>query len=88
MGSVVQMGENSILFFENIFGLSPGIAVVWVPIHWVGSTEVFDLGNAQLPVASLLIEQPWLHVARVDVVRPSDDIMVHAWSVIKTFRNA
>ena len=68
MGSVVQMRENSVLFFENVFGLSPGLAVVWVPIHRVGSAKVFDLGDTQLPVASLLIEEPWLHIARVDVI--------------------
>lgn len=68
MGSVVQMRENSVLFFENVFGLSPGVAVVWVPIHRVWSTKVFDLGDTQLPVACLLIEEPRLHVARVDVI--------------------
>ena len=83
VSGVVQMSENSVLFFENIFGLRPGFAVVWVSVHRVRSTKVPNLSNTQFSITGLLIKKPWLHIARVDVIGPRDDIMVHTRSVIQ-----
>ena len=55
MCSVVEVCEYSVLFFEYVLGLAPCLAVVGVPVHGVWSAKVFDLGDAELPVAGLLV---------------------------------
>lgn len=76
VSSVIQVSEYTILLFKHVFGLFPGLYVIGVPIDRVGSTEVFDLCDSQFPVANLLVQESWFHVARIDVIRPCDDIML------------
>lgn len=79
------MCENTILPLKVILIFPERLHVVWVSIHRAGSPEVPDLGDSLLAVAHLLVEEAWLHVTRVDVVIPRDDVVVHRRSIIQGF---
>jgi hypothetical protein len=76
------MSENAVLLFEVVGFLSKSLDVVWVPVDGVGATQIFDLGDAQLSIAHVLVQQTWLHFARVDVFLAGDNIMMHTRSVV------
>lgn len=85
MCCIVQMSEYTILFLEVIWFFGNRFHVIGVPINSVRATQVLDLRDALFPIANLFIQQPWLHIVRVHIGLPGDDIMVHARPIVEGF---
>jgi hypothetical protein len=71
------MSINTVLLLKVIWVLFEGFLVVRMGVNFVGSCEVFNLSDAQFPIAYLSVHKPWFLVVRIFVFVSCYNVMSH-----------
>ena len=82
-GSIVQVGENTVLALEDVPVLVESSPVVRIVVGPVRAGQVAVLRDTELAIADLFIRQPGNDHLRVRVGIARDDVVVHGRAVIQ-----
>ena len=85
MCSIIQMSENTILSLKNAVISTMCFYIVGITIDGIWSWKVTYLCYAKFSVTYLFVKKAWFNFMRISIVLTSNNVMVDATSVIKSF---